>query len=106
MTARSVYVRITYKWQRMDNSDADCSPPIFLTEEIPIKTATGVRTQTWYYPSQQDCLTCHTANAGYVLGVKTRQLNRDLTYPDGVTDNELCRWMHLDLFDTNFNGLT
>ena len=92
---------VTYKW-RADNSDADLLETN-LTEEIPIKTATGARTQTWYYPSRQDCLTCHTANAGYVLGVKTRQLNRALTYPDGSTDNELCRWMHLGLFDTNFN---
>jgi uncharacterized repeat protein (TIGR03806 family) len=92
---------VTYKW-RADNSDADLLDTN-LTEEIPIKTATGMRTQTWYYPSRQDCLTCHTANAGLVLGVKTRQLNRTLAYPDGGTDNELCHWMRLGLFDTNFN---
>ena len=34
-----------------------------LTEAILIKTSTGVRTQLWYYPSRQDCLVCHTANA-------------------------------------------
>jgi uncharacterized repeat protein (TIGR03806 family) len=92
---------VTYKW-RTDNSDADLLETN-LTEEISIKTATGVRTQAWYYPSRQDCLTCHTANAGFVLGVKTRQLNRDLAYAGGVTENELCHWMHLGLFDTNFN---
>jgi uncharacterized repeat protein (TIGR03806 family) len=94
----SVY-GVTYKW-RADNSDADLLATN-LAEPIAIKTATGVRTQVWYYPSRQDCLTCHTANAGYVLGVKTRQLNRDFTYPSGQTENELQAWSAQQLFDTN-----
>ena len=57
----------------------------------------------WYYPSRQDCLACHTANAGLVLGAKTRQLNRDFNYPSGVMDNELRAWNHFGLFDTNFS---
>ncbi len=92
---------VTYKW-RADNRDADLLATN-LAEEIPIKTATGVRTQTWYYPSRQDCLTCHTANAGLVLGVKTRQLNRDFNYSSGVAENELRRWSRLGLFDSNFS---
>ncbi len=92
---------VTYKW-RADNRDAELLETN-LTEAILIKTASGTRTQQWYYPSRQDCLTCHTANAGHVLGVKTRQLNRDFTFPSGVTDNELRAWNRLGLFDTNLN---
>jgi uncharacterized repeat protein (TIGR03806 family) len=92
---------VTYKW-RADNRDADLLETN-LTETISIQTATGIRTQPWYYPSRADCLTCHTANAGLVLGVKTRQLNRDYAYPSGVTDNELRAWNHIGLFDTNFS---
>ena len=95
---------VTYKW-RADNRDADLLATN-LTEAITIKTATGTRTQMWYYPSRQDCLTCHTVNAGLVLGVKTRQLNRDFTFPSGVTDNELRAWTHLGLFDTNLDEAT
>jgi uncharacterized repeat protein (TIGR03806 family) len=92
---------VAYKW-RADNRDADLLETN-LTEDITIKTATGTHTLTWYYPSRQDCLTCHTANAGYVLGVKTRQLNRELTFPSGTKDNELRVWNHLGLFDTNLD---
>lgn len=88
---------VTYKW-RADGSDADLLRAS-ANETIPIKTANGDRLQTWYYPSREDCQTCHTANAGGVLGVKTRQLNRDFKYPSGVTDNELRAWNHAGLFD-------
>ncbi len=92
-----------YKW-RADNSDADLLATNYL-EQIPVKTTAGVRTQMWYYPSRADCLTCHTANAGGVLGVKTRQLNRDYNYSSGVTDNELRAWNHIGLFDTNLDDI-
>jgi uncharacterized repeat protein (TIGR03806 family) len=88
---------VVYKW-RPDLSDAELLTTS-LTEEIPIKTATGgVGRQTWYYPSRQDCLACHNAKTSGVLGVKARQMNRAFTYPSGVTDNQIRAWNHAGLF--------
>ena len=87
---------VVYKW-RADNSDADLLPSS-LAETIPIRARDGsTREQTWYYPSRENCLTCHNARAGGVLGVKARQLNRTLTYPSGVSANELRTLNHLHL---------
>ncbi|HZF01301.1 MAG TPA: PQQ-dependent sugar dehydrogenase [Methylomirabilota bacterium] len=87
----------SYKW-RADNSDADLVN-VGITEPVEIKTATGTRIQNWFFPGRQDCLTCHTPQSGGVLGVKTRQLNGDFKYPNGVTDNQLRAWSHAGLFD-------
>jgi uncharacterized repeat protein (TIGR03806 family) len=47
-------------------------------------------TQTWDFPSREQCMSCHNANADFVLGVKTHQLNGEQYYPStGQTINQL-----------------
>jgi uncharacterized repeat protein (TIGR03806 family) len=46
--------------------------------------------QNWLYPSEANCLQCHTAAAGRSLGLETAQLNRDFLYPQtGRIANEI-----------------
>lgn len=87
----------TYRWND-DQTDA-----VLLsgreTEELTIQLAAGgTRTQIYEYPSRTDCLTCHTEEAGFALGLKTVQLNRDFAYPN-ATDNQLRSWNNIELFD-------
>ncbi|MCW1886836.1 PQQ-dependent sugar dehydrogenase [Luteolibacter flavescens] len=57
------------------------------------------RRQPWYFPSRQDCMRCHNPQAGGILGPSTRQFNRAMLFPNGVTDEQLGAWNHVGLFD-------
>lgn len=84
----------TYRW-REDQRDADLLGDL-RSEDIAITARDGTtRTQRWTYPGRADCLTCHNRTAGGLIGVSTRQLNRD--GHDGV--NQLAAWNALGLFD-------
>jgi uncharacterized repeat protein (TIGR03806 family) len=87
---------VTYKW-RTDGTDAELLATN-VTEAITVRDASGVRTQLWYFPSPADCVTCHTPIAGGILGVNTRQLNRELR-DRGGRENQLIRWSRLGLLD-------
>jgi uncharacterized repeat protein (TIGR03806 family) len=57
----------------------------------------GQRQQTWRIPSRNECMVCHSRAAGFVLGMRTEQFNKDHDF-DGVVDNQLRTWNHLELF--------
>jgi len=55
--------------------------------------------QMWTYPSQSDCLRCHTGAAGFSLGPEADQLNNNYGYPStGKTGNQMDTLAHIGLF--------
>jgi uncharacterized repeat protein (TIGR03806 family) len=58
--------------------------------------------QPWVFPSESQCLSCHTEAAGRTLGLETVQLNRDHLYvaTDRVA-NQLDTLTHIDLLSTS-----
>jgi len=87
-----------YKWDD-SGTDADLLTSGVL-ENLTVTNSRGDLTFSYEYPSQTDCLRCHNAAAGTVLGVDTRQMNRDFNYPAG-TDSQLGSLNHIALFSND-----
>lgn len=91
---------LTYKW-RPDGSDADLLSSS-LEETIPITTPTGVVDQVWHYPGRAECFSCHNEASKGTLGLRTRNLNMDFTYPStGLTANQLVTYSSIGLIDAS-----
>ena len=61
--------------------------------------------QEWIYPSEGQCMECHTTAAGFALGPETAQLNRDFTYPSTLrTANQLETLDHVMMFTNPLPG--
>ncbi len=92
---RSGWKGYTYKWNETQ-TDADLIDAA-IDETYLVAGPSGPVKQTWTYPSRTDCLRCHTPGAGFVLGVTTRQINRN--FPFALqTDNQIRAWNHVGLF--------
>ncbi|MEZ4686243.1 MAG: NPCBM/NEW2 domain-containing protein [Bacteroidia bacterium] len=94
---------LTYKWNE-EETDAILLDTDF-QELVDVLDESGNQTfQTWEYPGRQQCMSCHNANANFVLGLKTWQLNGDLLYPKtGRTANQLETWNKLGIFSNAFD---
>ena len=77
----------TYEWNA-SGTDA--------TRVVGGKTVT-IGTQDWIFPSEAQCLACHTSAAGRSLGLETAQLNGNLLYPStGRTANQIATLNHIN----------
>jgi len=99
------WVGFTYRW-RADQQDADLlttgATATYQTIEPVSNTPT---TLTWTFPSQAQCLNCHTAATGRVLGLNTRQFNGNHTYAaTGRSDNQLRTLNHIGIFSSDIGA--
>lgn len=84
-----VWAGYTYEWN---------------TQQTEATRVTGGKTifsngQDWIFPSESQCLECHTSSAGFALGPETAQLNRLFTYPStGRIANQLETIDHILMF--------
>ena len=63
--------------------------------------------QQWIYPSEAQCLQCHTKAAGYSLGLESAQLNKDFTYAQtDRTANELITLSHIQVLSPAVSDAT
>jgi uncharacterized repeat protein (TIGR03806 family) len=88
----------SYIWND-DGTDATLVDASGTDRTFSVKTATGERKQEWHYPSRAECMVCHSRAANYVLGLCEVQFNKDHTYPNGRTDNQLRVLEHLGLLN-------
>ncbi|MGH0037146.1 MAG: PQQ-dependent sugar dehydrogenase [Myxococcota bacterium] len=94
----SGWVGVTYRWGD-DQQDADIVLEA-AQESFTVPAPGGSASQTWTYPGPPDCLSCHTDAAGFVLGVRTRQINRQVDCEAGA-ESQLDAWNDLGLFTTD-----
>lgn len=63
--------------------------------------AAGAEAQ-WRFPSRAECMVCHSRAANFVLGLCESQLNKDHTYANGRTDNQLRVFERVGLLNVNW----
>ena len=97
----------TYRWGD-DPAEAALVPAAGSTETVNFSADGRASSLPWTYPSRTDCLRCHTANAGFTLGVVARQLHGPLDHASpgdffadaaGGGRRQLDRWRDAGLFD-------
>ena len=90
---------VTYRWGG-SLTNAALVPEGGMDEAFVLDAGGGVlRTQTWHYPSWSECQGCHTSAGGFGLGFNTAQLNADLDYGSGPT-NEIAALSAAGYFTT------
>lgn len=90
-----IWAGYTYEW-----NDNETAATRIIGGQVSPK---GPDDQNWIYPSEGQCMACHTGIAGFSLGPDTAQMNRDGNYPEpegnGVA-HQLETLDHIGMFDS------
>jgi uncharacterized repeat protein (TIGR03806 family) len=90
-----VWAGYTYEW----NSQQDEATLVLGGKTV------SVAGQDWIFPSESQCMECHTSVAGFALGPETAQVNKDFTYPSTQrTANQLETIDHVLMFTSPLPG--
>ncbi len=93
---------LTYRWNAGE-TDAELMPDGGEATYDVIRKDGQVASQTWAFPSRADCVSCHNRAAGYVLGVRTRQVNREVSRApfaeNARPESQIAAWSRRGLFD-------
>ena len=81
----------TYRW-----NDAQSDAELVTGRQIVPLTFADGETLNYEIPAPTDCFRCHGVAAGDLLGVRTRQLNRDFAFA-AATDNQLRAYDNINL---------
>jgi len=94
---------VTYRWGS-SLTNATLVPEEGMDETFTIYDGGTSRAQNWHYPSRGECIICHTPAGGYALGFRTEQLNRDVDFGSGPT-NQLAALSHGGYFSAPITNL-
>lgn len=78
---------LSYRWGD-SRTDATLVSDQGTNETVKVPTGTGFRNQNWHFPSRNECVQCHTREAGWALGFNTTQLNRPMN-PNESTRSQI-----------------
>lgn len=93
---------LTYRWNEDDSDAVLIGMNETVSDTLMVQDVLGEQERVWNYPTRGQCMRCHNPTANFVLGVKTGQMNRQVTH-DGEFWNQLDLWQATGLFDQNFN---
>ncbi len=93
---RSGWAGFTYVWNEAQDEAHLIDGRV--ERELPRRLQQVLGTKRWTFPGRADCTSCHTPQAGHVLGFRSEQLDREHDYGD-AKENQLAALARIGCFE-------